>query len=192
MSFALWKVFGAIASDETRPPLCVQQVDIDRTSPRTTQQIASRRERDLGIGIHQRIEAQHASGGTYHNYHNGCCPATQNSFGGFFAVASTQRDDPHFIVQVDPFVLATVTPVAVSLMAVTSHRNPCSYPKHSRVIRRHLGGYLEGRAKEKDIAHEEETQAFGRKGVEGCDISKQVPGLRSHQEDAHSLPFVHG
>lgn len=50
-----------------------------------------------------------------------------------------------------------------------------------------MGGHITSRTEEEDITLEEEAQADGWKGIEGCTASVQVPSLRAHQEDASHL-----
>ncbi len=54
-----------------------------------------------------------------------------------------------------------------------------------------MGVYPPGRAKEEDIAHEEEAQTDGWQGAGGLHCFVQVPSLREDQKDALYVPVLH-
>ena len=101
---------------------------------------------------------------------------------------------PHNTLLIDK-ATATCPAILAASLPVAHTRRPRRLPTRSAVDTVHPRGYLgvdpEGGAQKEDITHEEEAQADGGQGIEGRQLSVQVPGVRRDQADAPPLPALH-
>ncbi|KAK0116601.1 hypothetical protein ONS96_012458 [Cadophora gregata f. sp. sojae] len=108
----------------------------------------------------------------------------------------------------DPLILPPTTLCSVNLECVTVHYTLLSTiisPHHpinrlcdsfrdtsqcARSVRRNMGVNIEGGAEEEDFTHEEEDETDGRKGIEGCNLSEQMLGMRASEESTFAVSIL--